>query len=587
MRQNMRRGQEMNEQQLIVRCIEAQEASYNPEMHAVTEPFSSPGYHTTLTAEIGHVHKTRTAAYYALALLDSGLPEYRERAYAVLEKLVEAQDVNPDHKTFGIWSWFYEEPLSAMSPPDWNWADFIGKALLLTLKRHHDVLPQDLRAKVEQALRNACQAIIFRNVGPHYTNIAIMGALVTLVSGEWLGDSEVEAYGQERLQRFRDYTMESGTFQEFNSPTYTMIAIEELSHIHTETRNAAAKRLAEQLLDVAWTMVASRFHPRTLQWSGPHTRSYSELLSDEVLSFLQYSLKGRVSWLDEHRFRYDTTWYGNQISCPDPYAPYFVEARTSTLVQPLLQEHSKELRSAVTYMTEDYTLGTMSHSDMWNQRRGLIGYMSTQNGPVYLHLRALRDGYDYTGAMLTAAQQEGHSLFGVHFVTDGGDRHPSLDPIQSGTIQARDLRLRFELGGAIDGLDVRWVSHGDGAGRGDGDGEGGAATRRCDALVGSIPLHIEISSAVFGPEAIRYESTLDQGVLQVDVILYQGELKPIRLAELEQAFVVGQLSIGALLPVTEIAVDKHSCTIRIREEQEQVVEGRSITLPARPGGIGR
>lgn len=568
----------MNEQQLIIRCIEAQEASYNPEMHAVTEPFSSPGYHTTLTAEIGHVHKTRTAAYYALALLDSGMPAYRERANTVLEKLVEAQDVNPDHKTFGTWSWFYEEPLSAMSPPDWNWADFIGKALLLILKRHHDILPQDLRDKVEQALRNACRAIIIRNVGPHYTNIAIMGALVTLVSGEWLGDSEVEAYGQERLQRFRDYTMESGTFQEFNSPTYTMIAIQELSHIYTETQNVASKRLAEQLLDVAWAMVATRFHPRSLQWSGPHTRSYSELLSDDVLSFLQYSLKGRVSWLDEERFRYDTTWYGNHIRCPDPYAPHFVEARTSTLVQPLLQEHSRELRYAVTYLTEDYTLGTMSHSDMWNQRRGLIGYMSTHNGPVYLHLRALRDGYDYTGAMLSASQQEGHTLFGVHFVTDGGDRHPSLDPIQSETIQAGDIRLRFELGGAIEGLDVQWTSHG---------GDGDAVIRRCNAMVGNLPLHIEIASAVFGSETIRYEATFDQGVMQADVILYQGPSKPIRLTELEQAFVVGQLSIGSSLPDTEITVDKHACTIRTRDEQEYGREGRSIALPAHPVGIGK
>lgn len=33
--------------------------------------------------------------------------------------------------TIGIWAWTYEEPLSQMCPPDWNWADFIGVSLEL------------------------------------------------------------------------------------------------------------------------------------------------------------------------------------------------------------------------------------------------------------------------------------------------------------------------------------------------------------------------------------------------------------------------------------------------------------------------
>jgi hypothetical protein len=137
-------------------------------------------------------------------------------------------------------------------------------------------MPGALRAGVERAVRNACEAIVRRNVGPHYTNIAIMGAFVTLAAGEWLGDRRLEAYGAERLQRFYDYTMESGAFQEFNSPTYTTVAIEELSSIRTETGNERIRDMAGELLLIAWKTVAERYHPRTGQWAGPHARAYSD-----------------------------------------------------------------------------------------------------------------------------------------------------------------------------------------------------------------------------------------------------------------------------------------------------------------------
>lgn len=563
----------MNELALLIRAIEAQEASYNPEMLAITQPFSSPGYHTTLTAEFGDVHKTRTAAYYGLALLDSGLEKYRERAYAVLERLVEAQDTNPEHKTFGIWPWFYEEPLEMMSPPDWNWADFIGKPLILALMRHSDALPIGLRNKMEQAVRYACQAIIRRNVGPHYTNIAIMGAFVTIVAGEWLGDKDVESYGLARLQRFYDYTMECGTFQEFNSPTYTTIAIEELSYVRTAAKSELAKELAERLLDHAWAMVAERFHPRTRQWAGPHTRAYSELLTDQVVSILQYGLNGRVTWLEESQFRYQTLWYGNDMRCPDHYVDHFVKPRTATLVQALLQEYSEKKRFAVTHLTEAYTLGTMSHGDLWNQRRSLMAYVDTNEGPVYIRLRALHDGYDYTGALLTAAQWENRTLFGVCFATNGGDRHPYLDPIQDGMIQASDLRLRFELGGAVDAVAARW------------EATATSESMCCNTSIGSIPLHIEVTAAAFADETIRYEVKREQGVVQVDVILYQGEAKSIALAELGSAIVAGQLALGATPLNTVTMLGEDECTVVANDTLDGDEPILGIAVPVRPAEL--
>ena len=80
-----------------------------------------------------------------------------------------------------------------MSPPDWNWADFLGANLLQISRDHRDILDPDLLQQVDHAIVHACHAIIKRNVGPGYTNIAIMGAYVTLVAGELFQLPEIKA----------------------------------------------------------------------------------------------------------------------------------------------------------------------------------------------------------------------------------------------------------------------------------------------------------------------------------------------------------------------------------------------------------
>ncbi|WP_441988693.1 hypothetical protein [Paenibacillus sp. 2RAB27] len=89
---------------------------------------------------------------------------------------MERQDKDSSRATYGIWPYNYEESLDEMDRPDWNMADFQGKKLVLILKNYAESLPVALVELIREAIYHACQAIIRRNVGPHYTNIAIMGA---------------------------------------------------------------------------------------------------------------------------------------------------------------------------------------------------------------------------------------------------------------------------------------------------------------------------------------------------------------------------------------------------------------------------
>ena len=102
----------------LLRALQPLDQKYDPAEQMLRQPFSSPGYHTTLHG--GWVHPTRDALQYAVALLDTGEPERLTRAEAILRRVVALQDTDPTSKTYGIWSWFMEEPLPKMSPPDWN-----------------------------------------------------------------------------------------------------------------------------------------------------------------------------------------------------------------------------------------------------------------------------------------------------------------------------------------------------------------------------------------------------------------------------------------------------------------------------------
>lgn len=146
------------------RALASWNSQYDPAEQMVRRPFSSPGYHTALTG--GFVHPTRDSLNYALGLLDTGRPEDLVRATAVVRRVVALQDSDPASQTYGIWSWFLEEPLAQMRPPDWNWADFNGVTLLQIARDHRARLPADLARAVDASILHACRAIKKRNVRP-------------------------------------------------------------------------------------------------------------------------------------------------------------------------------------------------------------------------------------------------------------------------------------------------------------------------------------------------------------------------------------------------------------------------------------
>lgn len=514
--------------QKLLQWLEQNEANYNPELQLLRQPFSSPGYHTALR-DVMYVHPTRESLSYAVALLNSRLPHYQERGCAILEKVISLQDTDRGRPTHGIWSWFYEEPLDQMAPPDWNWADFCGKQLVLAAMHHNDVMSPGLKCRLRDAIFRACNAIILRNVGPGYTNISIMGSFVTLLAGEVYYYPPYRDYGLQRLKDFHAHTERLGTFEEYNSPTYTTVAIAELSSLHTRTKNEVARRLTAELLDVAWRMVAEHFHVPTMQWAGPHSRSYDKLLAPKFLTFLQLALDGEVRFLPDEELIYEPNWYESGMSCPEPFRSYFTESHHEYLHQRVYDNQVKRIeKHAMLFMNEAYALGTMDKEIMWNQRRNLLAYMDNGGKSAYMQLQCLHDGYDYAAAVLTTRQHEGDVLYGMSFSTNGGDTHSSLDRIK-GRIKAQDLRIRLEFGGCLDGMEVKVLNE-----------------QKVLVQLGNLKISVQNILSEFRVTSAKtgWEWQLENRRLYLDYILYIGQDQWIDFTKMKRAGILFALSLG-------------------------------------------
>jgi len=514
--------------QSFMQALAEQDERYNPEAQMLRAPFSSPGYHTTL--QDGTVHRTRESLKYAVALLDAGDAARLERAQQIIERVIGLQDQNPNSRTYGIWPWFLEEPLAQMSPPDWNWADFCGTQLLQVALDHDSRLSVPVSQKVRESIRHAARSIKRRNVGPAYTNIALMGTYVTLVAGEQFNDKELFEYGRQRLKRFYKYCDDRGSFSEYNSPTYTRVAIEEISRMRAHVQDPAAREIIDELNGFAWRHLARRFHAPTKQWAGPHSRSYATILPAGVLAFIQRGTGSKVKFVPAAQVWKSIDAQRIPLSCPEDLFEFFTarpQARQEVEAFVINKERDHDV-IGTTYLHDDFTLGSVNMGDLWNQRRPLVGYWNTPGGVAALRLRFLHDDYDYSSASLFTVQDEGDIFGAVVFATDRGDTHISLDRIRNATIEARDLRVRLQFEGAISDLELP-----------------DEVTLDEPVAFTSDPISGEFYCpyVVFDEHPISIETGRDADTAWIDIVLYQGLTRSFNFNEIEEAAVLFTLSM--------------------------------------------
>jgi hypothetical protein len=499
---------------------------YSTDQQMLGAPYHGPGYHTRYP-EGAWAHATRESLDYALALLRAGEAWRHERAAAIIGKVLMLQEADPIARTYGIWPWLLEEPLNQMAPPDWNWADFCGARLAEALVLHGDVLSTDLMVAMRASLGHAAWSIFRRNVGPGYTNIAIMGAAVTLAAGELLAEPRLRDYGRRRLRRIVEYTAYHGGFNEYNSPTYTLVALHECERILGLVRDPAAREDAESLRRVAWQTIADHFHPGTAQWAGPHGRAYGLWLQPAAARYLAAQTDAPSA---PHPVVIDAPELPSphELPCPADLRDRFrqLPADPVELRQRFIRRDTDETSTwGTTWLTGDACLGSVNIESLWTQRHTLLGYWRTDDDPaVALRLRFLHDGQDFASAAVRNAQHGPRVLSAIGLFSDLGDFHVSLDRPANGTFSATDFRVRYELTGASAQVE-----------------EFGGG--RFALAAGARRAVIHTGAGNFGPHPVRWEPGRDAACVFLDGICYHGARQEFDLTALRSVKLAAGLEL--------------------------------------------
>ncbi len=547
----------------LQRQIEAQEPNFDLEENLLGSRFHSIGYHSRIPSDTW-VHETRTNIYYALALLEVGGEEQCERAAAVIRKVLSFQVTDPYDPAYGIWPWLCEEPVPMMAPPDWNWADFIGAALCHMLVEHRDRLEASLASEIGAALERAAWSIFRRNVQPGYTNIAIMGAAVTGCAGEVFGNALLGEYAARRLEAFLAHTKEQGGLNEYNSPTYTFVALHEaeriLQLVKTNRRLIVAAR---ELHACIWGELAKRFHPKTGQLGGPQSRAYTEFLSARTAAFL-YEATGVEIPIAEPDAKADAFAYDGirHLPCPEEFRGRFAALgeEECQVVQRFVKRARPEMDFVgTTYQTPALTLGSISRECFWTQRRPLLGYWPAREGrPAMFRMRFLKNGLDFASAGVRMAQEKNRVVFALNMLTDRGDWHIGLGRPEDGCFSFSKLALRFELAAADAELlpDGRTMKSG--------------AFR---AVVHGLPGRFEASPVVWtgGRDADR---------VWVEAVLYEGPEKRLLFDETLQTIVGGGVEIlsGSAAPSDDPVLSIDGASYRVDWGELKIANSVSASI---------
>lgn len=226
----------------------------------------------------GVFHSAWQSAAYAVALVESGSREAIARAEAVIEAVLNCQDVDARSPHYGNFRWEHED----LAVEDLNAVQFVLiRFIPLLLSRSEDLSPA-LVERMKARIRLGLDAIRRIDVSPVYSNIVAQDIANSILGGELLRLPEYTRRGVAKLKRWLVVIDESGIPHEYNSPTYSFVCIEALSKIVEFAEHQEAALLARLIITRIGLSVALRLHPETGRLAPPHCRAYYPHLALEA-----------------------------------------------------------------------------------------------------------------------------------------------------------------------------------------------------------------------------------------------------------------------------------------------------------------
>jgi hypothetical protein len=204
-----------------------------------------------------------------------------------------------------------------------------------------------------------------------------------------------------------------------------------------------------------WWHLARHWDGYRQQFAAPMSRCSSTDLGEPF--WLEKALGGRLGLANPaQRPQYGDLDAGiHAYQCPADIAPLFLGSRGFFDRELFAIDEQGHPTQGATCVQSAFSLGTVNRGDLWNQRRPLLAYFGGADRPARaVRMRVIRDGYDFASAQLWSVQLDGNILGLINFRSDGGGRHPTLDPIRDGRFRCGRLFLELSFDGLPDGFEI-------------------------------------------------------------------------------------------------------------------------------------
>ena len=222
------------------------------------------------------LHLVRETALGALLDLESGRVERARRA--LREVLKHQYPMDADPRWAGTFKTHAAQPDAGTLDKDgrlldreWrdydpNWRQFLGVILSLVERLYGHVLGDEMRGRLQAAVRLAAESEPTGRINPDYSNIALMHA--------WLGGSAGLASTASLVNGVATQVSRDGDIAEYNSPTYDAISLMASCLLADFSTSADLRGLGMLVREKIAARLNTVWHPELALQAGPYSRAY-------------------------------------------------------------------------------------------------------------------------------------------------------------------------------------------------------------------------------------------------------------------------------------------------------------------------
>ena len=250
-------------------CPWSEMSPFDREIHRTLLPDPSAAFDESTARLFVGSKGTRCAGFLLVGMLRRNCMNDAANAQEVLRVLLSQQWNEPGARRHGVWRTSLDgEKL------DENWREFVGVSLIVALEYFPERLSPGLTLDMHVALLLAAEGASARDVGPDYTNIALMSAFLLAYVGLESDRPALVKQGTEKAQDVYDLFQEHKTFTEYNSPTYYGVDLLGLALWRELGPTDMFRRRGAELEANLWHDIGAFYHSSLKNMAGPYCRAY-------------------------------------------------------------------------------------------------------------------------------------------------------------------------------------------------------------------------------------------------------------------------------------------------------------------------